>query len=365
MLHWAIHYRPCVQPGVNELAVQSVLRGNQTKHTVTLLPYVTSFVTPTESSVYPMHRRSYLTTLATGVLGCAGCAHEPDPDGSAGGVTKTFTLKMTPVTDTEIAHRVTRTLDDGPQRKIELTRQIVTNGSATVQAAEPPLPRINLVTYNGTVYALSSERSDPQTAYRYQVEFNSVESIDAGTDTVAVEDLPEVDRRKINPTVIDAGTQLTYTATERNRSELVPTPTASVIVWDTDNRAQVTVKESTTDTSQATYHYTATARGSATEYGRSFRKDHQFSFSGLTDAEREIIEEATPPGQGYSLAPTDKEPEATPTPAVIRLVERFRNHIDQKISLVGEPTPRVGGRYLVQYKGDVFWTLVVVDDDEF
>lgn len=228
-----------------------------------------------------MDRRAYLVVVA-GLLG-AGCTQRrdsgPGSGGALGGVTPTVILDMTPVSDGEIARRVTYGLDDGPESKRRLAERIVTTGSATVEAEEPPLKNVDRVLHDGSVYRITVARSNRQN----------------GTE----------------------------------------------------------------------YRYTAAVIGSAEEIGASFRHDHQFGLSGLSNAELDIVQQAMS-SDGYRVAPADEEPGAKPSDALKQLVTRFREHAETGFDPDGgESSPGVTGRYLVQHNGDTYYTVLEIDETEF
>jgi hypothetical protein len=111
----------------------------------------------------------------------------------------------------------------------------------------------------------------------------------------------------------------------------------------------------------------AEAVGPAKEYGQDVREQYEFRFSGLSDAEHEIVQEAIESESGYQFASPDEEPEATPTAALRALVERFRPHDPFVVPENGAAGTSAGveGKYLVRYDGQVYWTELHIDEDEF
>lgn len=317
-----------------------------------------------------MNRRVYLAGLATGLVGVAGCAQRGGSGGygGIGGITGTASLRMSRISNAEIARKVTYGMDDGPEYKRDLAARIVTNGSATVEGPEPPIQNIDRVTHDGTVYRISYESSTQKTAYRYHVTINPVDGNVSEADTVVYEDLPAVDRKQqlSEPVETGIGTQFTYSPAERNQSVLVPTPEKSIIVWDSGQRARFAIRESERITAQATYHYTAEVIDSVAAYGAEFRRQHEFKLTGLTDSEREIVQQAITSEDGYQAAPREDDPEATPTEALEQLVDRFRQHQNKGFGPNGgNPNTGVEGRYLVRYDGQTYWTVLSIDSDEF
>ena len=314
-----------------------------------------------------MNRRTCLEVLALSFLSLAGCLRQDSTGGAGyGGYQATATMNMSPITDTEITNRFVYRMDDGPERKRRLVERIVTNGSATVKAGEPPIKNTGRVSNNGTIYAVSYERGGEETAIRYHVTTSSVEDKISDDETVAFEELPAVDREKVNQQMIGTGTQFTYSREERDRSALVPSPDKPIIVWDSGERARFTVRESETIVVQATYHYTAETVTGVAEFGTEFRQQHGWKLTGLSEAERDIVDQAISKEDGYSVAPREAEPEATPSKALERLIERFRQHIEKGFAPRGRQNPSgVQGWYLNRYDEKTHWTKLTIDEEEF
>ena len=341
-----------------------------------------------------MNRHTCLEVLALSFLSLAGCLRQDSTGGAGyGGYQATATMNMSPITDTEIANRFVYRMDDGPERKRRLVERIVTNGSVTVRAGEPPikntdrviLPAVSLsrispprggeyphevtagsISNNGTIYTVSYERNGEETAIRYRVTINPMEDRISDVETVAFEELPAVDREKVNQQMIGTGTQFTYSREERDRSALVPSPDKQIIVWDSGERARFTVRKSETVVVQATYRYTAETVTSVAEFGTEFRQQHGWKLTGLSEAERDIVDQAISKEDGYSVAPREAEPEATPSKALERLIERFRQHIEKGFAPRGQQNHSgVQGWYLNRYDGKTYWTKLTIDEEEF
>lgn len=98
-----------------------------------------------------MDRRQSLAAGAMAALatagGCTGCAQ-----GSAA------SIGMTPVSDREIARRVTHRLEADPDNpRYQQVAEIVETGSLTVKATEQRLPTEGPLAYEDTVYQLAAE----------------------------------------------------------------------------------------------------------------------------------------------------------------------------------------------------------------
>ena len=312
-----------------------------------------------------MNRRAYLAGLATSLVGIAGCRQRGGGSGvGESGPPPTATLEMVPVTDAEITRRFVDPVEDGPEGR--LVEHMATNGTATIDGADPPFRNNSQLTHNGTIYRVSFTSSDPQMAYRYHVLIDHVEGDVSENETVTYADLPAVDQKmQLEAQHIGVGTQFTYFPAERNQSMLVPTPEKSIVTWESGERARFSVRESEKITARETYHYTAERIDNTEAYGAEVRREHEFELSGLSDAEQEIVQQAMSE-DGYRVAPQREEPEATPTAAIERLVERFRRHRENGFEAhAGKPSPGTDGRYLVQYDGQTYWTVLGIDEDEF
>lgn len=334
------------------------------------------------SIVERLPRRSFLGGLGIGLAGIAGCIgtgrSQGSGDGSNGdgavgtGVTLTASLQMTSVSHTEIARRF------AIQSNRPLLKRLATNGSTTIEAVQPPLKSSDAVgpyLYEHTLHRISYEITGERRAHRYRVKFALVEGSVSADETIQFKDLPKVDREKLvsvglgevrTDQILGFITALAYSEAEREQSALVPSPTHSVIVWDSGRRARITV-ETARETTVKTYHYTSERVAPVREYGQDIREQHEFQLSELSDAERQIIQEAIESKSGYQFASSDEEPEATPTSALRALVERFRAHDPFLVpeNRAAGASAGVEGKYLVRYDGQVYWTELHIDEDEF
>lgn len=300
-----------------------------------------------------MNRRSFLAsgaTLAIGITGgCTGCAQLP-----------TARVSMEPVTDEEIADRVTRSEDFTPEHdRYEFVRRVVENESVTKQGTEPTVPQDHTVVFDGTVYRITHEVVSSEPATSYQFTLNPVEDEVASNETVRYGDLPEVDRRKLadrgldDPGFLGFGSTILYTDEESAESRLVPDPEFSVIVWDDETRGRWTV-DGSYDSPLRTYRYDAeVVHESAARFGADIREKYAFELSGLSSGERDIVNSAIE--DSYVVSP-----DSSPSDAFWKLAERFGRHDeyyrdDEDRAADDDP---VSGTYLVRYEGAVYWTQV-------
>jgi len=333
----------------------------------------------------PHTRRSFLTVLPIGLTGIAGCAGGGQPqdggdgsDGSAGtrGPAATAVMTMTRVNDTDIARRFAVEFSSETDNTRQVFERIVENGSATVEAVEPPISssdRVGPWMYENTIYRVSYEVTGQRSAAEYTLKIDPVEGSVSDDEVISFEELPAVDREKLasigfetvgEDEILGLGTTLTYANAERETSALVPTPDRSVIVWESGRRARITVDGHHT-TSTKTYNYTVERIGPAEEYGQKHRERHAFELSNHSGTEREIIQQAIDSDGKYAPISEEEEPEATPTPALRTLMVRFRTHDRVVFPTDDDLPPKPDGTYLVRYDGELYWTELGVDQDEF
>lgn len=312
-----------------------------------------------------MDRREFLATgaaLAIGVTGgCTGCARSPSAS-----------LEMEPVTDAEIARRVTHRLEaDGDSERSRLVSSAVENGSATREGTEPRLPENGTFVHDGSIYRLSREVVESRPATSFSFTLNPVEGSVDGSETVDYADLPAVDRRKFaergwaDGGFLGFGSSLLYLDPEIPDSALVPEPKRPVIVWDDETRGRFEV-DGARDTALRTYRYAAErVHPDVAAYGRDVRERYEFALSGLSSGERRIVEEAIGGnesdeengGRGYVIPPDEEPPRA-----MRELAERFRGR--EEVRRVWEESGArersASGEYLVRYGGEVYWTQVFI-----
>lgn len=86
------------------------------------------------------------------------------------------------------------------------------------------------------------------------------------------------------------------------------------------------------------------------------RERFAFALSGLSDPQRDIVETAIKEEQ-YIVGPDE-----TPPSAFAALADQFRDH-EQVHGLEEAGEGDLSGTYLVQYDGEVYWTILVVSGD--
>lgn len=306
-----------------------------------------------------MKRREYLATGATLAIaaagGCTGCAQAP-----------TARLEMTETDDLAIAREVTYPLDEGSSERTGLVVTSVRNGSASVDATEPPFPEDRPFVHDGSIYRMSHATTDTRPARVFRFTLDIVDGEVAESERVRFDDLPAVDRGKFasrgwdEDPFIGFGSSLTYFEPEIAESALVPVPEHTVIEWDSGARGRFSV-DGSYDTEVKTYRYTSElVHPSARAFGRSIRERYEFTLSGLSGAERAIVTEAIGNEHGWVVPPDESPPDA-----VYGLVERFGGR--QSVRRVWEDedarSEGPGGEYIVRYEGVLYWTRFGVDRD--
>lgn len=281
--------------------------------------------------------RSAATLAALLLVLLAGCS-------AAGSIT------MDPVSDAELADRASRGLgpasapaDDAESRAI---RSAIENGSGTIDASSPPVEAGLPFAYDDAYYRLSWSVVDERTitAVTLEIDYNAT---DLSGPEAAYADLPAADRRALDALLpqrhdretdgYDFGASSRYTDAELDRSVLIANE-RTVVRYDgeaypvrVDGQRPVTIN---------TYRYTASMVAEDTDaYARQLRDDHLFRLSGLTEAERSVVETAIE--EGYYAEDTDDE-------SFRAVLDRFR----RQERVTGE---RAYGEWIVRYNGSVYW----------
>lgn len=307
-----------------------------------------------------MDRREFLAAGATLAIatagGCTGCAKAP-----------ATSLRMVPLSDYETAEEVTQRVDGDDERR--LVREAVENGSATAEGTDPPFPEDRAFVYENAVYRLSREVVDSTSATRFHFTLNPAEESVPESETVRFADLPAVDRETFaargwaDDPFLGFGSSILYLDGDISDSALVPEPDRPVVVWDSETKGRFEVDDSH-ETDLKRYRYESEqVHASAEEYGAQVRERYAFELSGLTDAERDIVSEATVPDD-FSVPYGESPPDAA-----LKLANRFRQHEtvqyaweDAEGESVSDSSGsgRIDGTYLVRYDGDIYWTNVQV-----
>ncbi|MFB6202807.1 MAG: hypothetical protein ABEI98_12470 [Halorhabdus sp.] len=322
-----------------------------------------------------MTRRTLLATAPTAaILGLAGCighssgasnssttgtdtSHGGGGGGGGGqvgeGHAPNAQLKMEAVSTADITAHMTMTVSKQTNHA-DLVSELAQNGSTTIQATSEPLSTRRPISYQGTVYNVSSEVTGQTAATQYTIAFADASSPDS-SNIVKYSALPAVDQRKLAAAGFKSGpsvgvaTTLTYTDAEQSKSVLVPSPSQSVIQWENNGNARITIKNQSPITIH-TYRYTAKNVGSEMEYGNQVKSQYGFSLKNLSSDEADIVSTAIQQDSGYSVAHGQ-----TPPGAFHSLAQQFSRH--QPVSTSSAPSP--SGDYIVTYQGTTYWTSLL------
>lgn len=279
-----------------------------------------------------MRRRQFLAT-GTAILttAVAGCGHP------------TVVLAMDAATARDIANQMSIRTETGSEEQTLVTTALE-NGTATRQGRYALFDRTNTVEVNGTFYEVSETRLKSSEVTIYEV------SIDLGTDdatpeigAIEYDALPEVDKEKLDPVFVgDAATSQPEHAVSVEygtadavgpESVFVPERQYDVVVHD-GNRYAVAINSKTAPEAEYQYQVTEVAAG-VDAFAQQLREQYLFELGDLSDAEREIVEEAIESGY-YE----DDD-------AFRSVIEKIRAH-------EGLAVHDSDGTWLVEYEGDEY-----------
>ena len=281
-----------------------------------------------------MRRRQFLasgTALLTVAL--AGCGHPP------------VVLDMDDATADDIANEVSMTVEPGDE-EYSVVSSAHENGSATRSGRSELFDRTDTVRVDDTFYNVSETRvgSNEVTVYELRIDFDPADST-AERDEIRYDDLPEADRQRLErffsedgqPTGDGGDLGVEYGTAEAvgNGSVFVPEPEYDIIVHDGE-RSRVTVDSRTT--TEAAYRYEVTEVASDVDtFADRVREQYLFTLEGLSDAEREVVEEAI---DGGYFEDDD---------AFRSVVERIREHEAIEVA-------EFYGTWLLEYEGGTYLT---------
>lgn len=236
-----------------------------------------------------MQRRQFLASATALVsVPLAGCGHP------------SVILEMDGATAEDIAEEVSMTPDSGSE-EYTLISTAIENGSATREGQYELFDRIDIVRINGSFYEVSETRlrSSEVTVYEVLIDFNPDDST-SRVGEIEYGNLPEVDRQRLDPVISDDDppTQdrydvgVDYGSAEEvgNESVFVPERQYDIVIYN-GNRYRVAVNSRTAP--EATYRYEVTEVASGVEsFADQVREEYLFTLTDLSEAEREVVEEA-------------------------------------------------------------------------
>ena len=281
-------------------------------------------------------RRREILAVGTAVLSAplAGCVH---PD---------VVLRMDAATTDDIADRLSLHPDPDAE-EYTVAADAVANGSATRRGRSELFDRTSTVWLNETFYEISETRlsSSKVTVYELLIDLNP-ENTTAELGAIDYDDLPETDRQRFDGILSEEHPQndgydvgVSYGSAEDvdNDSVFVPERQYDILIYEGD-RYRVAIDSRTVP--EAEYRYTATEVAPTVEaFADQVRERYLFPLTGLSDAEREIIDEAI--DGGYY-----EESEAFESVA-----ERIRRN-------EGVEVEDVYGTWLIEYESSEYFTYV-------
>ncbi|EMA12887.1 hypothetical protein [Haloarcula marismortui] len=236
-----------------------------------------------------MRRRQFLaggTVLLSAAV--AGCGHP------------SVVLDMDDATAADIADEVSIS-PDSESAEYTVVSAAIENGSATRRGRNELFDQIDTVRIDETFYEVSETplESNEVTVYEVRIDFDPADST-AEIGEIAYEELPAVDRQRLDPIIsddnppsgdgYDVGIGYGTAAEVGDGSAFVPERQYDIIVHDGD-RYRVTV--STRTTTETKYRYEATEVASGVDsFADQIRDQYLFTLTGLSEAEREVVEEA-------------------------------------------------------------------------
>ena len=236
-----------------------------------------------------MRRRQVLASGAALLsVPLAGCGHPP------------VVLDMEDATAERIADEVSMTVD-AESDAYPVVASALENGSTTRTGRYELFDRVDTVRFNGSVYEVSETRLESSEVTVYEVLLD-VNPDDTTPELGAIDydDLPEADRQRLDAVVsgdtppeaegYDIGVSYGSAEEVGDGSVFVPVRQYDILVHD-GSRYRVAVDSRTAP--EATYRYELTAVATSVEaFADQVRAEYLFTLSGLSDAERAVVEEA-------------------------------------------------------------------------
>lgn len=223
----------------------------------------------------------------------------------------------------------------------------VANGSTTRRGRYELFDRTSTVRLNNSFYEMNETRLSrgEVTVYEVLLDVNP-ENTTAELGAIAYEELPETDRRRLDGILseeppqtdsYDVGVSYGSAAEVGTDSVFVPERQYDVLIYEGD-RYRVAVDSRTA--AEAEYRYTATEVAPTVEaFADQVREQYLFTLSGLSEAERDVVEEAI--NDGYYEE----------TDAFQSVAERIRSH-------EGIEVEEFYGTWLIEYEGKEYITYV-------
>lgn len=236
-----------------------------------------------------MRRRQFLASgTALLSVAVAGCGHP------------SVVLDMDDATGADIADEVSIS-PDPESAEYTAVSAAIENGSATRRGRYELFDRTDTVRIDDAFYEVSETvlESSEVTVYEVRIDFDPGDST-AEIGETDYEELPAVDRQRLEPIIsddnppsgdgYDVGVGYGTADEVGDGSVFVPERQYDIIVHNGD-RYRVTV--STRMTTETKYRYEATEVASGVDsFADQIRDQYLFTLTGLSEAEREVVEEA-------------------------------------------------------------------------
>jgi hypothetical protein len=281
-----------------------------------------------------MRRRQVLASGAALLsVSLAGCAHP------------SVVLDMNEATAAAIADELSTTAEPGSEEHSVVTTALE-NGSATRSGRSELFYTTDTVRVDGTVYRVSEtsvDRTDV-TVYEVRIDVNP-ETTTSDLGTIEFAELPGTDRQQLDSALsrdppstndgYEVGINYGTAADVGNDSVFVPEQQYDIVVYDGDRYRVTTASESA---SEVEYRYAVTeVAPSVGVFADQIREQYLVALSGLSDAERSVVEAAI---DGGHFEESD---------AFESVIGRIREH-------EGLNVDDFYGTWLVEYDGTAYLT---------
>ncbi|MDS0221963.1 hypothetical protein NDI54_11460 [Haloarcula sp. S1AR25-5A] len=236
-----------------------------------------------------MRRRQFLASgTALLSVALAGCGHPA------------VVLDMDEATATDITNQLS-TSPETNSTACSVASAAIENGSATHRGRSELFDPGETVRIGDTFYEVSESRLDSSevTVYEVRIDFDPADTT-AEIGEIAYEDLPATDRDRLDSIIgdknfsggegYDVGTDYGTAEEVGNGSVFVPEQQYDIISHDGD-RYRITVSSRTATETEYRYEVTEVASG-VEPFTDRIRDQYLFTLTGLSDAEREVVEEA-------------------------------------------------------------------------
>lgn len=273
-------------------------------------------------------RRELLSGAAVGVAGiCAGCLGNDS------------TISASIFNDELVKDRLTGDGELSDSRE-QLLADIVAGGltegltEETEHFTGPPM------LYQDALYDVVYWQTDQRESYQFEA-VPAADTIDG--EQTPFDELPEADRRVLEPHRWRFGDEsgsldglIAYEENRVSESELVGDQTQEVVLI-----GGASYRFEFTTTNPDSYIFVGQkVASSVSEYRHQLVDEHQFELSGLSEAERDIFEDAI---DGGTSGDSDND-------TLTSLVERFKEH-----------ETAIGDDWITRWKGTVYYVSIIYD----